>query len=110
MGDPQEEDEVLFERRGHLGVVTLNRPKAVNALNHGMVKAMLQQLVAWADDDSVQTVLVRGAGDRGLCAGGDIVAIYQDARAGGTASIDYWADEYRLDATIADYAKQFSVR
>ncbi|MFP3548778.1 enoyl-CoA hydratase/isomerase family protein, partial [Rhizobium sp. SIMBA_035] len=64
-------------------MVTLNRPKAVNALNSGMVKAMLQQLSAWADDDDVATVLVRGAGDRGLCAGGDIVAIYKDMLHGG---------------------------
>jgi enoyl-CoA hydratase len=49
--------------------------------------------------------VIDGAGERGLCAGGDIVAIYADARAGGTASIDYWADEYRLDAAIAGYAK-----
>ncbi len=71
-------DEVLFERRGHLGVITLNRPKAVNALTAGMAAAMLEQLAAWADDDGVATVLVHGAGERGLCAGGDIVAIYED--------------------------------
>ncbi len=76
-------DEVLFEQRGHLGVITLNRPKAVNALNAGMVAAMLEQLTAWADDDGVATVLVQGAGERGLCAGGDIVAIYRDILAGG---------------------------
>jgi enoyl-CoA hydratase len=67
--------EVLFERRGRLGVATLNRPRAVNALTAGMVGALLDQLTAWADDDGVATVLVRGAGERGLCAGGDIVAI-----------------------------------
>ena len=85
--------DVLFERRGHLGVITLNRPKAVNALNAGMVEAMLEQLTAWADDDAVATVLVRGAGDRGLCAGGDIVAIYRDMLAGGGATADFWATE-----------------
>jgi enoyl-CoA hydratase len=99
--------EVLFERRGHLGVITLNRPKAVNALNAGMVEAMLQQLTAWADDDAVATVLVRGAGDRGLCAGGDIVAIYQDMLAGGGATADFWATEYRLNALISRYPKPY---
>ena len=103
----QAEDQVLFERRGHLGIVTLNRPRAVNALNAGMVKAMLQQLAAWADDDSVATVLVRGAGDRGLCAGGDIVAIYKDMLHGGSATADFWADEYRLNALIANYPKPY---
>ena len=67
-------DEVLFVRRGRLGVITLNRPKAVNALNAGMVAAMTEQLAAWEHDDGVATVLVEGAGERGLCAGGDIVA------------------------------------
>ncbi|HEY8752384.1 MAG TPA: enoyl-CoA hydratase/isomerase family protein, partial [Arthrobacter sp.] len=71
-------NEVLFEKRGHLGIITLNRLKAVNALNAGMVATMLEQLTAWADDDGVATVLVHGAGERGLCAGGDIVAIYRD--------------------------------
>ena len=102
-----ETEDVLFERRGHLGIVTLNRPKAVNALNDGMVKAMLRQLTAWADDDAVATVLVRGAGDRGLCAGGDIVAIYKDMLHGGTATADFWADEYRLNALIAHYPKPY---
>ena len=78
--------EVLFERRGRLGVVTLNRPQAVNALTAGMASAMLEQLTLWADDDAVAAVLVRGAGDRGLCAGGDIVAIYRDMLDGGDAT------------------------
>jgi enoyl-CoA hydratase len=107
MGAEEVEEEVLFERRGHLGIVTLNRPKAVNALNAGMVKAMLLQLAAWADDDTVAIVLVRGAGDRGLCAGGDIVAIYQDMLRGGTETAGFWADEYRLNALISDYPKPY---
>ncbi|KIS28900.1 3-hydroxyisobutyryl-CoA hydrolase [Arthrobacter sp. SPG23] len=100
-------DEVLFERRGHLGVITLNRPKAVNALTLGMVGAMLEQLTAWADDDGVATVLVHGAGDRGLCAGGDIVAIYQDMLAGGKEAAGFWQNEYRLNALIAGYPKPY---
>ncbi|MEV7661582.1 enoyl-CoA hydratase/isomerase family protein [Paenarthrobacter sp. NPDC089316] len=105
--EDQQAEEVLFERRGHLGIVTLNRPKAVNALNHGMVQAMLEQLLAWADDDSVATVLVRGAGERGLCAGGDIVAIYKDMLHGGTETAEFWADEYRLNALISRYPKPY---
>jgi enoyl-CoA hydratase len=107
MGASDAEEEVLFERRGHLGIVTLNRPKAVNALNAGMVKAMLSQLTDWADDDAVATVLVRGAGDRGLCAGGDIVAIYKDMLHGGTETAEFWADEYRLNALISHYPKPY---
>lgn len=104
---PESAAEVLFERRGRLGVITLNRPKAVNALTAGMVSAMLGQLTEWADDDTVATVLVRGAGERGLCAGGDIVAIYQDMLAGGHATADFWAEEYRLNALISGYPKPY---
>ena len=102
-----EEAEVLFEQRGGLGVATLNRPKAVNALNHGMVLALLEQLTAWAADDSVAAVLVRGAGERGLCAGGDIVAIYRDMLDGGHATADFWRDEYRLNELISRYPKPY---
>jgi enoyl-CoA hydratase len=99
--------DVLFERRGHLGVITLNRPKAVNALNAGMAEAMLAQLTDWAEDDAVATVLVRGAGGRGLCAGGDIVAIYQDMLTGGSATAEFWTTEYRLNALISRYPKPY---
>ena len=99
--------EVLFERRGRLGVITLNRPKAVNALTAGMVVAMLEQLTSWADDDGVATVLVRGAGERGLCAGGDIVAIYRDILAGGDNTANFWQSEYRLNSLIAGYPKPY---
>jgi enoyl-CoA hydratase len=104
---PGEAGEVLFERRGSLGVVTLNRPTAVNALTAGMAAAMLEQLTLWADDDAVAAVLVRGAGDRGLCAGGDIVAIYRDMLDGGDATADFWAVEYRLNLLISEYPKPY---
>ncbi|MDQ0675608.1 enoyl-CoA hydratase [Pseudarthrobacter siccitolerans] len=104
-GDPNA--EVLFERRGRLGVATLNRPRAVNALTAGMVGVLLDQLTAWADDDGVATVLVRGAGERGLCAGGDIVAIYEDIPAGGGKTADFWQAEYRLNSLISRYPKPY---
>jgi enoyl-CoA hydratase len=104
---PDSAAEVLFERRGRLGVVTLNRPKSVNALTAGMAEAMLDQLTLWAEDDAVATVLVHGAGDRGLCAGGDIVAIYRDMLDGGSATADFWASEYRLNALISAFPKPY---
>ncbi|WP_426997937.1 enoyl-CoA hydratase/isomerase family protein [Pseudarthrobacter sp. N5] len=108
-GAPQDPapDEVLFERRGHLGVITLNRPKAVNALTAGMVAAMSERLTAWADDDGVATVLVVGSGERGLCAGGDIVAIYRDILAGGDQTAAFWQEEYRLNSLISGYPKPY---
>lgn len=100
------EPEILFEQRGRLGLITLNRPRAINALNHAMVREMSDTLTRWADDDTVETIAITGAGERGLCAGGDIVSLYNDAVSGdGTASASFWFDEYRLNAQIARYPK-----
>lgn len=101
------DDEVLVEHRGALGHITLNRPQAINALTHRMVKAIAYALDAWENDDAVTTVLLTGAGERGLCAGGDIVGIYHDALAGGEATRQFWRDEYHLNARIANYPKPF---
>lgn len=98
--------DILIEQRGRLGLITLNRPRAINALNHDMVRGMADALTRWADDDSVETVAITGAGERGLCAGGDIVSLYDDAVSGdGTASAEFWFDEYHLNAQIARYPK-----
>ncbi|MDP9986057.1 enoyl-CoA hydratase/isomerase family protein [Arthrobacter sp. FW306-05-C] len=99
--------DVLFERRGRLGVAILNRPRAVNALTAEMVDLLLRQLTTWAGDDGVATVLVQGAGERGLCAGGDIVAIYQDMLQGGNATAGFWQTEYRLNSLISRYPKPY---
>ncbi|PQZ89060.1 3-hydroxyisobutyryl-CoA hydrolase [Arthrobacter sp. MYb227] len=101
------ESEILFEVRGTLGLVTLNRPRAVNALTGSMVDAMLQTLTTWASDPAIAQVLVHGAGDRGLCAGGDIVAIHRDISAGGRQTADFWDTEYRLNALINSYPKPY---
>jgi len=101
------EPEVLLRRDNGIGRITLNRPRAINALNHAMVLTMSQTLDEWAADDTVATVVLDGAGDRGLCAGGDIRAIYADAKGGGSASLDFWVDEYRLNSQIAHYPKPF---
>ncbi|MFI6470269.1 enoyl-CoA hydratase/isomerase family protein [Streptomyces sp. NPDC050516] len=100
-------DEVLLHTDGHAGYVTLNRPKALNALSHAMVRRIDEALTGWEHDPAVQTVVIGGAGERGLCAGGDIRSIYEDARTGGTASADFWRDEYRLNARIARYPKPY---
>lgn len=100
-------NDVQFLVESGIGRITLNRPRALNSLNHGMVLAMLDHLEAWRADPGVRAVLIDGAGDRGLCAGGDIRAIYEDARAGGTASLRFWADEYRLNVLISRYPKPY---
>jgi enoyl-CoA hydratase len=72
-----------------------------------MVRAISAHLDRWRDDFDVRAVLIVGAGERGLCAGGDIRSIYDDARAGGTASLRFWADEYRMNAAIARFPKPY---
>ncbi|ORI14463.1 enoyl-CoA hydratase/isomerase family protein [Rhodococcus sp. 1168] len=101
------EPEVLFDLRGGVGRITLNRPKAINALNHAMVLDIATQLEKWAVDDKVELVLLTGAGERGLCAGGDIVSIYHDAKEGGSGSKVFWRDEYILNAAIARFPKPY---
>ncbi|MFC8127401.1 enoyl-CoA hydratase/isomerase family protein [Streptomyces sp. NPDC057302] len=101
------EDYVLLRTEGHAAHLTLNRPQALNALTHAMVRRVDDALTAWESDPAVHTVIIQGAGGRGLCAGGDIRSIYEDARAGTTASADFWRDEYRLNARIARYPKPY---
>ncbi|ADP81503.1 enoyl-CoA hydratase/isomerase family protein [Pseudofrankia inefficax] len=100
-------DQVIRRVEGSVGRLTLNRPKAINALSHAMVLAMTEALDDWAADDAITCVLVDGAGTRGLCAGGDVRLFHQDALTGGTASIGFWADEYRLNSLIARYPKPY---
>ncbi|MFJ7128589.1 enoyl-CoA hydratase/isomerase family protein [Streptomyces sp. NPDC098101] len=104
---PTATTDVLLRTEGRAGFVTLNRPRAINALTHAMVLAVDAALTAWEHDPAVETVVIEGAGERGLCAGGDIRAIHDDARAGGSASADFWRDEYRLNARIVRYPKPY---
>ncbi|MCS0603360.1 enoyl-CoA hydratase/isomerase family protein [Streptomyces sp. LP11] len=102
------EAPVLFHTAGRTARITLNRPKALNALNHEMVRRIGEQLTAWEHDPAVETVVITGAGERGLCAGGDIRAVHDDARDGdGSASAAFWRDEYHLNARVARYPKPY---
>jgi len=100
-------DEVLVRHDGSVGILTLNRPKAINSLTHRMVTAMSAALTAWADNDDISAVILDGAGGRGLCAGGDVVAIYHSAKAGGADARAFWFDEYRLNSLISHYPKPY---
>ncbi|TQE20537.1 enoyl-CoA hydratase/isomerase family protein [Streptomyces ipomoeae] len=102
------EEPVLLHTEGRVGRITLNRPKALNALTHPMVRRIDEALTAWEHDPAVETVVITGAGERGLCAGGDVRAVHDDARDGdGTASAAFWRDEYHLNARIARYPKPY---
>ena len=97
--------ELLLARAGRLGRITLNRPKAINALTLGMVRGVRAALAEWRADPSVHTILIDGAGERGLCAGGDIRALWESARGDGAFGRVFWAEEYQMIAEIACYPK-----
>ncbi|MBB5754745.1 enoyl-CoA hydratase/isomerase family protein [Prosthecomicrobium pneumaticum] len=98
-------DFIHFERRGLAGIVTLDRPAALNALSHAIVRALARRLTEWAADPQVETVVVRGRG-RAFCAGGDIRAVYEAGRQGPPA-IDFFRDEYRLNAAVKHFPKPY---
>lgn len=99
--------EVLTRVEGGVGLITLNRPKAINSLNQPMVDKVRAVLTAWAGDDTVRAVVLSGAGERGLCAGGDVVAVYHSARKDGVAARRFWRDEYLMNAQIGRFAKPY---
>ncbi|MEM6620619.1 MAG: enoyl-CoA hydratase/isomerase family protein [Pseudomonadota bacterium] len=106
---PAAEPEILFEQRGRLGLITLNRPHALNALTYGMVLAMDAQLDLWADDSTISLVAIQGAGDKAFAAGGDIRALYDAGQGGNTGekNFRFFADEYRLNTKIKRYPKPY---
>jgi enoyl-CoA hydratase len=103
----EQEPHILFEKRGALGLITLNRPRALNALTHGMCLGLARKLAEWARDDSVRVVAIRGAGGKGFCAGGDIRVLYESNLAGTRAAANFLRDEYRVNALIGAFPKPY---
>ncbi|MEJ0076552.1 MAG: enoyl-CoA hydratase/isomerase family protein [Alphaproteobacteria bacterium] len=100
--------DILFDRRGAAGIVTLNRPKALNAVTHDMVRALARQLRLWEGDAAVTRVVIRAEGERAFSAGGDIRALYEQGRAGCQQEmLTFWRDEYPLDTSIKRYPKPY---
>ena len=110
--------EVMAERQGNAGLITLNRPKALNALSLPMVRELLATLRAWQDDPDVRVVAIRGTNKTGrpgtpeslfggFCAGGDIRFFHQAALAGDAALDEFFTEEYQLNHLIQTYAKPY---
>ncbi|WP_274629332.1 enoyl-CoA hydratase/isomerase family protein [Arvimicrobium flavum] len=98
-------DQIRFERVGNAGVITLTRPKALNALTHSMLTALAKALAAWAVDDSVALVILKAEG-RAFSAGGDILDVYK-AGMEGRPNDTFFADEYRFNAELARFPKPY---
>lgn len=99
--------EVVTERCGNAGVIRLNRPKALNSLNETMVRAMKAALETYRSDEAIKCVILAGEGERGLCAGGDVRAIYQARDASEEERTRFWRDEFPLNYLIAHYPKPY---
>lgn len=100
--------EILTSVQGGLGVITLNRPKAVNALSYNMIGLLDEALTRFEHNDDVHAVLIQGAGDRGLCSGGDVVSIHDNAVKNDLeASAPFFRDEYTLNSRIYEYPKPY---
>jgi enoyl-CoA hydratase len=103
-----DEPDILFERRGTAGVIILNRPQALNAVSHAMVRALAQQLTDWEIDGAVTRVLITASGGRAFSAGGDLRALYDLGRAGRyDEALGFFSDEYALNAQIKRYRRPY---
>ena len=103
--------DVVAERAAHLGLITLNRPKALNALSLGMVRELTQVLLQWQDDPEIKAVVIRGSNKEGpfgaFCAGGDIRYFHQAALSGDVTLEDFFTEEYSLNHLIHNYPKPY---
>lgn len=103
----QDSTDVIIETTGALGRIRLNRPKAINALTLDMIRRIVTALEQFAADAAVGLVLITGEGERGLCAGGDIRALYDHGRDKSNPGEVFFRDEYRMNAQIATYKKPY---
>ncbi|MEX2616584.1 MAG: enoyl-CoA hydratase/isomerase family protein [Alphaproteobacteria bacterium] len=100
--------DVLFDNRDGIAVITLNRPQALNALTMAMVDTLYDRMAEWAVDESVRAVVIRGAGDRAFCAGGDVVAVAESRNEpGNTLREDFFRTEYRMNRLIHHFPKPY---
>ena len=102
---PSDNNELQVDIRNHVAHLTLNRPQVLNALSFNMIKGLAELFARWARDDNVKAIVMRGAGEKAFCAGGDIRAVRDSALNNGTLHHDYFINEYRLDYQMHRYVK-----
>ncbi|PCI34020.1 MAG: hypothetical protein COB54_03200 [Alphaproteobacteria bacterium] len=101
------EAEILFEERGGLGIITLNRPRALNSLSTGMCVLMDQELVKWATDDAIKAVIIQGAGEKAFCAGGDVKTLAENSPEDHHKATEFFATEYVMNSRIYHFPKPY---
>lgn len=105
-----QESDITFGVEGKLGIVTLNRPKALNALTLDMIRRFDRQLRDWSGEENLRAVFVKGTGERAYCAGGDVRAIYDSGKRGEIGyglTADFFTAEYRLNRLIHVFPKPY---
>ena len=100
-------DEIQYRVIGNLGHITLNRPKALNALTYAMCEKITELLLEWEDNSEIGAVLIDGAGDRAFCAGGDVILLHDSGKAGDSRAEEFWRIEYALNELIHCYSKPY---
>ncbi|XP_003217467.1 3-hydroxyisobutyryl-CoA hydrolase, mitochondrial [Anolis carolinensis] len=106
-GTADSSPEVLLEKKGCAGVITMNRPKALNALNLSMVRQIYPQLKKWEQDPDTFLIIIKGAGEKAFCAGGDIRAVSESRRSGDRVAQDFFREEYTLNNAIGTCKKPY---
>ncbi|KAM6464098.1 3-hydroxyisobutyryl-CoA hydrolase, mitochondrial isoform 2-T3 [Liasis olivaceus] len=99
--------EVLLEKRGCAAIITLNRPKALNAFNISMIRQIYPQLKKWEQDPETFLIVIKGAGEKAFCAGGDIRAITEARKSGSRLTKDFYREEYILNNAIGTFQKPY---
>ncbi|XP_029385883.1 3-hydroxyisobutyryl-CoA hydrolase, mitochondrial [Echeneis naucrates] len=107
MMSSQVEPEVLLEKMGRAGVITMNRPKVLNALTMNMIQQIYRQLKQWENDSETDIVIIRGAGDKAFCAGGDIRVITEAGKVGDPLAQEFFREEYILNNAIGTCRKPY---
>jgi enoyl-CoA hydratase len=107
MTSAESEGDLIARREGAVGVIRLNRPKAINAVTLEMFRDVDKALDAFEADPAVAVILLEGAGERGLCAGGDIRALWESSKVAGDLGKILWREEYILNARIKKFPKPY---
>lgn len=104
-------NDVIIETKSgsksNIGLITLNRPKVLNALNFNMIECITAALLEWQNDDSISAVVIRGTGDKAFCAGGDIKSLYTNGQQNPEHCMQFFYHEYRLNTLIKNYTKPY---
>uniref|UniRef100_A0A3Q3IVP6 3-hydroxyisobutyryl-CoA hydrolase n=1 Tax=Monopterus albus TaxID=43700 RepID=A0A3Q3IVP6_MONAL len=103
----QTNPEVLLEKVGRTGMITMNRPKVLNALNLSMIRQIYPQLKKWEKDNETDIIIIKGAGGKAFCAGGDIRAVTEAGKVGGSLAQDFFREEYILNNAIGACRKPY---